>query len=189
MNLHLSFSVCVPLARSTIPVKRSLNIRPLLFPPNAKYRCYGQERIRISVNYYLKLLALTYSLFVSSWTGKNNRQEICVTQMHTKNFLDNILFMIPWTGKDNRQEMSVFTHPTVQAPIIGWFQKHRGKPLNFHDKCPGFFYVHHITHGTYSFTFHPKDGKVSCSRTQALRPARPGFEPTFWQHQNLSPMH
>ena len=35
-------------------------------------------------------------------------------------------------------------------------QKHRGKPLLFHDKCPGFFYVHYTTHGTYSFTSHPK---------------------------------
>ena len=24
-------------------------------------------------------------------------------------------------------------------------QKHRGKPLLFHDKCPGFFYVHYTT--------------------------------------------
>ena len=35
-------------------------------------------------------------------------------------------------------------------------QKHRGKPLLFHDKCPGFFYVHYTTHGTYIFTSHPK---------------------------------
>ena len=27
-------------------------------------------------------------------------------------------------------------------------QKHRGKPLLFHDKCPGFVYVHYTTHGT-----------------------------------------
>ena len=27
-------------------------------------------------------------------------------------------------------------------------QKHRGKPLLFHDNCPGFFYVHYTTHGT-----------------------------------------
>ena len=31
-------------------------------------------------------------------------------------------------------------------------QKHWGKPLLFHDKCPGFFYVHYTTHGTYSST-------------------------------------
>ena len=28
-----------------------------------------------------------------------------------------------------------------------------------------------------------------CSKTQAPRPAWPGFKPTFWQHQNSSPMH
>ena len=27
-------------------------------------------------------------------------------------------------------------------------QKHRDKPLLFHDKCPGFFYVHYTTHNT-----------------------------------------
>ena len=31
-------------------------------------------------------------------------------------------------------------------------QKHRGKPLLFQDKCPGFFYVHYTTHGTYTCT-------------------------------------
>ena len=36
--------------------------------------------------------------------------------------------------------------------LKAWIQKHRGKPLLFHDKCPGFFYVHYTTHGTYSFT-------------------------------------
>ena len=40
-------------------------------------------------------------------------------------------------------------------------QKHRGKPLLFHDKCPGFFYVHYTTHGTYSFTSHPKDEAIT----------------------------
>ena len=39
-------------------------------------------------------------------------------------------------------------------------QKQRGKPLLFHDKCPGFFYVHYTTHGTYSFTSHPKDEAI-----------------------------
>ena len=36
----------------------------------------------------------------------------------------------------------------------------RGMPLLFHDKCPGFFYVHYTTHGTYSFTSHPKDEAI-----------------------------
>ena len=34
-------------------------------------------------------------------------------------------------------------------------QKHRGKPLLFHDKCTGFFYVHYTTHGTYSTALRP----------------------------------
>ena len=72
-------------------------------------------------------------------------------------------------------------------------QKHRGKPLLFHDKCTGFFYVHCTTHGTYSFTSHPKDEAimVKClAQGHKLRDRpTPGFEPTFWQHQNLSPMH
>ena len=42
-------------------------------------------------------------------------------------------------------------------------QKHRGKPLLFHDKCPGFFYVHYTTHGTSSFTSHPMDPPLSLS--------------------------
>ena len=54
----------------------------------------------------------------------------------------------------------LFTHPTAQAPITGWIQKHRGKPLLFHDKCPGFFYVHYTTQGTYSLTSHPKDEAI-----------------------------
>ena len=39
-------------------------------------------------------------------------------------------------------------------------QKHRGKPLLFHEKRPGFFYVHYTTHETYSFTSHPKDEAI-----------------------------
>ena len=72
-------------------------------------------------------------------------------------------------------------------------QKHRGKPLLFHDKCPGFFDVHYTTHGTYSFTSHPKDGAImviKCLAQGHKRRDRPGWDlkPTFWQHQNLSPM-
>ena len=33
-------------------------------------------------------------------------------------------------------------------------------PLLFYNKCPGFFYVHYTTHGTYSFTSHPKDEAI-----------------------------
>ena len=55
-------------------------------------------------------------------------------------------------------------------------QKHRGKPLLFHDKCPGFFYVHYTTHGTYSFTFHPKGEAISvkCLAQGHKRRNRPG---------------
>ena len=55
-------------------------------------------------------------------------------------------------------------------------QKHQGKPLLFHDKCPGFFYVHYTTHGTYSFTSHPKDEAimVKCLAQGHKRHDRPG---------------
>ena len=54
-------------------------------------------------------------------------------------------------------------------------QKHRGKPLLFHDKHPGFFYVHYTTHGTYSFTSHPKDEAimVTCLAQRRKRCDRP----------------
>ena len=54
--------------------------------------------------------------------------------------------------------------------------KHRGKPLLFHDKCPGFFYVHYTTHGTYSFTSHPKGEAimVKCLAQWHKRRDRPG---------------
>ena len=45
-----------------------------------------------------------------------------------------------------------------------------------HDKCPGFFYVHCTTHGTYSFTSHPKDEAimVKCLAQGHKRCDRPG---------------
>ena len=57
-------------------------------------------------------------------------------------------------------------------------QKHRGKPLLFHDKCPGFFYVHYTTHGTYSFTSHPKDEAimVKCLAQGHKRRDQPGWD-------------
>ena len=57
-------------------------------------------------------------------------------------------------------------------------QKHRFKPLLFHDKCPGFFYVHYTTHGTYSFTSHPKDEAimVKCLAQGHKRRDRPGLD-------------
>ena len=59
-------------------------------------------------------------------------------------------------------------------------QKHRGKPLLFHDKCPGFFYVHYTTHGTYSFTSYPKDEAimVKCLAQGHKRRDRPGRDST-----------
>ena len=51
-----------------------------------------------------------------------------------------------------------------------------GKPLVFHDKCPGSFYVHYTTHGTYSFTSHLKDEAimVKCLAQGHKRRDRPG---------------
>ena len=45
-----------------------------------------------------------------------------------------------------------------------------------HDKCPGFFYVHYTTHGTYSFTSHPKDEAITvkCLAQGHKRRDRPG---------------
>ena len=50
------------------------------------------------------------------------------------------------------------------------------RPLLFHNKCPGFFYVHYTTHGTYSFTSHPKDEAimVKCLTQGHKRHDRPG---------------
>ena len=48
-------------------------------------------------------------------------------------------------------------------------QKHRGKPLLFHDKCPEFFYVHYTTHGTYSFTSHPKDEAIMVLKVSMIK--------------------
>ena len=35
-----------------------------------------------------------------------------------------------------------------------------GQTPSLNDKCTGFFYVHYTTHGTYSFTSHPKDEAI-----------------------------
>ena len=47
-------------------------------------------------------------------------------------------------------------------------------PSQVHDKCPGFFYVHYTTHGTYIFTSHPKDEviMVKCLVQGHKRPDR-----------------
>ena len=42
-------------------------------------------------------------------------------------------------------------------------QKHRGKPVIFHDKCSGFFYMHYfnnLAHETYGLTSHLKDEEI-----------------------------
>ena len=56
-----------------------------------------------------------------------------------------------------------------------------GQALLFHDKCPGFFYVHYTTHRTYSFTSHPKDEAimVKCLAQGHKRRDRPGRD--SWQ--------
>ena len=54
----------------------------------------------------------------------------------------------------------LYTYWECFRRILLPFLKHRGKPLLFHEKCPGFFYVHYTTHGTYSFTSHPKDEAI-----------------------------
>ena len=56
--------------------------------------------------------------------------------------------------------------------LKAWIQKHRGEPL----LCPGFFYAHYTTHGTYSFTSHPKDEAimVKCLAQGRKRRDRPG---------------
>ena len=57
-----------------------------------------------------------------------------------------------------------FVAPTYMYPpcwvLKARIQKHRGKPLLYHNKCPGFFYEHYTTHGTYSFTSHLKDEAI-----------------------------
>ena len=35
-----------------------------------------------------------------------------------------------------------------------------GETPSLNDKCTGFFYVYYTTHGTYSFTSHPKDEAI-----------------------------
>ena len=39
-----------------------------------------------------------------------------------------------------------------------------GQTPSLNDKCTGFFYVHYTTHGTYSFTSHPKDEAIMVKR-------------------------
>ena len=36
-----------------------------------------------------------------------------------------------------------------------------GQTPSLNDKCTGFFYVHYTTHGTFSFTSHPKDEAIT----------------------------
>ena len=51
-----------------------------------------------------------------------------------------------------------------------------GQAPSLNDKCPGFFYVHYTTHGTYSFTSHPKDEAITvkCLAQGHKRRDRPG---------------
>ena len=66
----------------------------------------------------------------------------------------------------------------IQKICSAHIQKHRGKLLLFHDKCPGFFYVHYTTHGTHSFTSYPKDEAITvkCLAQGHKRRDRPGLD-------------
>ena len=57
-------------------------------------------------------------------------------------------------------------------------QKHQGKPLLFHNKCPGFFYVHYTTHRTYIFTSHPKDEAIMVLKDTIAATGQAGI----WTH-------
>ena len=84
----------------------------------------------------------------------------------TEGFNDNNNIMIRFVAR---------TYPPCWV-LKARIQKHQGKPLLFHDKCPGLFYVHHTTPGTYSFTSHPKDEAimVKCLAQGHKRRDRPG---------------
>ena len=87
--------------------------------------------------------------------------------------------IICWfSNKSHWQQMKQGTNNNTEDLYRAQIQKHRGKPLLFHDKCSGFFYVHYTTHGTYSFTSHPKDEAivVKCLAQGHKCCNRPGFE-------------
>ena len=81
-------------------------------------------------------------------------------------------------NNNNTEDFVARTYPPCWV-LKARIQKHQGKPLLFHDKCPGFFYVHYTTHGTYSFTSHPKDEAimVKCLAQGHKRRDRPGRDP------------
>ena len=64
-------------------------------------------------------------------------------------------------------------------------QKHRGKPLLFHDKCPGFFYVRYTTHRTYSFTSHLKDEAIMVKCLAQGHKRRDGLGRDSNSHSNI----
>ena len=67
----------------------------------------------------------------------------------------------------------------------GASQKHRGKPLLLTIKCTGFFYVYYTTHGTYSFTSHPKDEAIMVKcLAQGHKCRYRESKPTFWFSDN-----
>ena len=43
-----------------------------------------------------------------------------------------------------------------------------GQTPSLKDKCTGLFYVHYTTHGTYSFTSHPKGRRTKQLRLSVL---------------------
>ena len=64
-------------------------------------------------------------------------------------------------NNNNNNDKICSAHISTCWLLKAQIQKHRGKPLLFHDKCTGFFYVHYTTYGTYSFTSHPKDKAIT----------------------------
>ena len=101
-----------------------------------------------------------------------------------------ILFDIPdirlfWSEDDRFLSQFQVENPTnvkfkVCLQLIIIIQKicsaHISTLLGAQDKCPGLLYVHYTTHGTYSFTSHPKDEviMIKCLAQGHKRRDRPG---------------
>ena len=95
-------------------------------------------------------------------------------------------------NNNNTEDFVARTYPPCWV-LKARIQKHRGKPLLLHDKCPGFFYVHYTTHRTYSFTSHPKDESimVKClaqGHKRRDRPGQAGIRTHILTTPELSPM-
>ena len=94
----------------------------------------------------------------TSFTGSTGDK--CIALWLIK-LLSKQLFGLPYLknpSKSNPIQSTFVKRHQSSCLFRGASQKHRGKPLN--DKCTGFFYVYYTTHGTYSFTSHPKDEAI-----------------------------